>query len=152
MRLFASIALLAGLISAIPIDSTTSAPATTDAATVTTTPSTTQAQGETSDYGPPRGSYNGNYNPNSYNPNSYNGGGSRSYNNGYNGGSKPANTIEKGFGEIADGFGKVLGGGTGLLGGYAGDILHGFEYGAGGGGGGSKGRGYKRFVEMLRRA
>lgn len=153
MRLSASFALLAGLISALPIDSATSTSAIDNTASSTTAPATNLGKGEVGNYGPPRGPYDGgryNFGP-PPTPFPYQGGGyvpgqyapppaPRPYGNGYNG---PASVISNGVGEIATGVGQLIGGGTaGLLGGVTGDFLHGIEAGAGGG---------RRGYRMIRR-
>ncbi|TID12820.1 hypothetical protein E2P81_ATG09769 [Venturia nashicola] len=167
MHFLASLALLASLISALPIDSTTPTSAVTDTTSATVNSSilakaSTQGKEEASDYGPPRGGGRDNYNY-SYNygpsapPYPYQGGGyipgqysppaPRPYGNGYNGGGRAGSSISNGVGEIAEGVGQVIGGTTaGLLGAVPGELLHGFEAGAGGGR-----RGYKirRFVRSL---
>jgi hypothetical protein len=132
MRLLASIAMLAGIISALPIDSALST--TADVATV-------QGQEAASDYGPPHGSYGdggnyGNYGP-PPTPFPYQGGGyvpgqftppppPRSYSNGYN----APNPIAGGIGNIVNGVGQLVGGTTaGLVGGLTGEFLHGVQEG-----------------------
>ncbi|QDS68036.1 hypothetical protein FKW77_009631 [Venturia effusa] len=129
MRLLASFAILVGLTSALPIDSTVSTSAITNTVSGTTTPATslakenTQGQKDVSDYGPPRGPYDGgrfnyNYGPPAP-PYPYQGGANyapvvysptpapRPYGNGYNNGpiNGPINGITNGVGEIANGVG-----------------------------------------------
>lgn len=148
MRLLASVALFAGAISALPVDSTISIPAVasiSDSTADTVNAASAQGKEAAGDYGPPGGSYGGNYN---YGPPPtpfpFQGGGYRpgqftpppppsSYGNGYNG-PAPNPGIAGGIGSIANGVGQLIGGATaGLVGGVSGEFLHGVRDGARGG-------------------